>query len=219
MSVLLAEGDLEALALPGESYSLALTPALLTNVFQRAKPGQPPEILIPNPAAVLPADVAGGQVADRGGYVDLDGDGSWWVRSGRTFYSPNVNDAAATERVYAQQHFFAPLRQSDPFGTRTTVVNDPYDILVLETQDAVGNRATAGERDRSGRLVSVGNDYRVLKPRLVMDANRNRAAVAFDALGLVVGTAVMGKPEETLGDSLAGFSRRAANLHVLDLSS
>ena len=28
-----------------------------------------------------------------------------------------------------------------------------------------------------------------------MDPNRNRSAVAFDALGMVVGTAVMGKPE------------------------
>ena len=38
-----------------------------------------------------------------------------------------------------------------------------------------------------------------------MDANRNRTQVAFDALGLVVGTAVMGKPEENLGDTLTGF--------------
>jgi len=35
-----------------------------------------------------------------------------------------------------------------------------------------------------------------------MDANRNRAAAAFDALGMVAGTAVMGKPEETRGDVL-----------------
>ena len=33
-------------------------------------------------------------------------------------------------------------------------------------------------------------------PDLVMDPNRNRTAVAFDALGMVVGTAVMGKPED-----------------------
>jgi RHS repeat-associated protein len=38
-----------------------------------------------------------------------------------------------------------------------------------------------------------------------MDTNRNRAEVAFDTLGLVVGTAFSGKPEEALGDSLAGF--------------
>ncbi|MFL6820990.1 MAG: SpvB/TcaC N-terminal domain-containing protein, partial [Xanthobacteraceae bacterium] len=202
---LLADGNLEALGLPGETYSLALTPALLANVFRRTKPGQPIEILIPSAAAVLPADIAGGQVADRGGYVDLDGDGCWWVPSGRTFYSPDVNDAAAAELTYARQHFFVPLRHQDPFGTTASAVNDAYDLLVLETKDAAGNRVTAGERDPSGALVKSSNDYRVLKPRLVMDANRNRAAVAFDALGMVVGTAVMGKPEETLGDTLAGF--------------
>ena len=216
LSGLLADRNLEALALPGESYSLALTPALLANVFQRTKPGQPAEILIPNPAAVLPANVAAGQVADRGGYVDLDGDGCWWAPSGRTFYSPDVNDAAATERAYARQHFFAPLRQRDPFGNTASAVNDAYDLLVLETKDPAGNRMTAGERDGGGALVSRSNDYRVLKPRLVMDANRNRAAVAFDALGMVVGTAVMGKPEETLGDTLAGFDEDLTEPTSLD---
>ena len=64
-----------------------------------------------------------------------------------------------------------------------------------ETRDALGNRVTVGERDAAGNLTTQGNDYRVLQPGLVMDPNRNRTAVAFDALGMVVGTAVMGKPE------------------------
>ena len=37
------------------------------------------------------------------------------------------------------------------------------------------------------------------------DPNGNRAEVAFDRLGLVAGTAVMGKITETKGDSLTGF--------------
>ena len=37
------------------------------------------------------------------------------------------------------------------------------------------------------------------------DANRNRSQISFDALGLVVGTAVMGKQSERAGDSLDGF--------------
>ena len=43
-----------------------------------------------------------------------------------------------------------------------------------------------------------------------MDPNRNRSAVAFDALGMVVGTAVMGKPAQAAveGDSLDGVRRR-----------
>jgi len=59
----------------------------------------------------------------------------------------------------------------------------------------------------AGNMVASGNDYRVLQPSLIMDPNRNRVRVAFDALGLVVGSAVMGKPPPTAaeGDSLDGF--------------
>jgi len=46
-------------------------------------------------------------------------------------------------------------------------------------------------------------------------ASINRAAVAFDALGMVVGIAVMGKPEERLGDSLEGFEPDLAEATIL----
>src|SRR5439155_15884131 len=64
------------------------------------------------------------------------------------------------------------------------------------TRDSIGNRVT----------VHV-NDYRVLQPRLVSDPNRNQTEVAFDTLGMVVATAVMGKPQPAPveGDSLTGF--------------
>ena len=67
---------------------------------------------------------------------------------------------------------------------------------MVETRDALGNRVTVD-----------ANDYRVLQARLVSDPNRNRTEVAFDTLGMVVGTAVMGKPLPAAaeGDSLAGF--------------
>ena len=45
----------------------------------------------------------------------------------------------------------------------------------------------------------------MLQPRLVTDPNRNRTAAAFDALGMVVATAVMGKEGENLGDLLEDF--------------
>ena len=63
----------------------------------------------------------------------------------------------------------------------TLVDYDAYDLLVVSTTDALGN------------TVSAENDYRVLQPRLVIDPNRNRTAVAFDTLGMVVARAVMGK--------------------------
>ncbi len=214
LSGLLPQGTVESLALPGETYKLAFTPGLLSSVYRRKRAHQPPENLLPDPAGVLPVDVPGGRAADRGGYVDLDGDGNWWVSSGRVFYSPDAADTPPLELAYARQHFFLPHRYRDPFhtdqaSTETLVGYDAYDLLVQETRDALENYVTVGERDvdPTRPLVSRGQDYRVLQPALVMDPNRNCSAVAFDALGMVVGTAVMGKPEEDPrpGDSLEGF--------------
>ncbi len=173
---LLPLGVLESKALPGESYRLAFTEGLLRDVFRRNG-----EDLIPDPEGVL---------ADLCGYVKMDG--GWWVPSGRIFYSPEEM-SAEEEFGYAREHFFLSLRFRDPFGQTTRVLYDPYDLLVIETEDPLGNTTRAV------------NDYRVLQPRLITDPNRNRSEVAFDALGLVVGTAVMGKEGEGLGDNLADF--------------
>jgi glycosyltransferase TcdB-like subunit of Tc toxinin len=203
LASLLPLGELPLLALPGESYKLAFTPGLLTQVFQRPLAGQPPEALLPNPAAVL-----GGQAGNRGGYVQsqtlkadgrfpaTDTDDHWWIPSGQSFFSTNAADNAATESTQARQHFFLPRRYRDPFGQDAFVDFDANDLLMIETRDALGNRVTV-----------EANDYRVLQPRLVSDPNRNQTEVAFDTLGMVVGTAVMGKapPATAEGDTLAGF--------------
>ncbi|MCG3156422.1 MAG: hypothetical protein DKINENOH_03046 [bacterium] len=204
LTALLPLGEIEPLALPGESYKLAFTPALLALVFQRN--GQP---LLP-----IPADVLGGQGADRGGYVpsqnlkavglfpNSDPNDHWWIPSGRVFLSEDKTHDAGQELAYARKHFFLPRRYRDPFGQTTTVTHDDYDLLMVETRDALGNRVTVGERDANDNLTAQANDYRVLQPRLITDPNRNRTKVVFDVLGMVVGTAVMGKPEETKGDLL-----------------
>ena len=204
---------LESHAIPGESYKLAFTPGLLAQVFQRND-----QALLPNPA-----DALGGPGADRGGYLDLDGDGHWWIPSGRSFLSLSSTDTAAQELAYARLHFFLPHRYRDPFhtnavGTESVITYDGFDLLMLETRDALGNRVTVGVRRPDGTLDpgKFGNDYRVLQPRLVMDPNRNRSGIAFDALGMVVGTAEMGKPEETLGDLLDGFEPDLLESEILD---
>ena len=181
--------QVQSLALHGESYRLAFTPGLLNQVYVRA--GQ---TLLPS----NPADVLAGGGADGGGYVDVDGDGHWWMPSGRTFLSPNRDDTATQELAYAGQHFFLPHRTRDPFDTsaaptETFTDYDEYDLLVQQSRDALGN------------VVAAVNDYRVLEPQLVTDPNSNRTAVAFDALGMVVATAVMGKSGESIGDLLEGF--------------
>jgi len=185
---------LESLALPGESYKLAFTPGLLEQVYQRS-PGanQPTQALLPSADR---ATVLGGLGGDQGGYVDLEGNGHWWLPSGRSFFSSGQADPPATELAQARGHFFLPRRIRDPFGQHAFVNHDGHNLLMVETRDALNNRITV-----------EANDYRVLQPRLVSDPNRNRSEVVFDVLGMVAGTAVMGKalPAPQEGDSLAGF--------------
>jgi RHS repeat-associated protein len=191
LSATLALGQLQSLALPFVTHRLAITPGLGEQIYVNG--GQ-------LSAAGLDALLTG-----LGGYVHSEGDSSWWVPSHQLLYSPGKGDSSSQEFAYAQQHFFLARRYRDTFGNTSTVTYDHYDLLPLEIADALDNRVTAGTRDINGVLIKPSNDYRVLRPALVMDANRNRSAVAFDALGDVVGSAVMGKPEENLGDSLDGF--------------
>ncbi|MGH7528148.1 MAG: SpvB/TcaC N-terminal domain-containing protein, partial [Gemmatimonadales bacterium] len=189
---------LEPLALPGETYKLALTAPLAKQVFVDS--------------GKLTQAGLDSVLASEGKYVHSEGDADWWIPTGRMFYSSGTNDSAAVELAAARQHFFLPRRYRDPFHsishrTESFVDYDDHDLLIQETRDALGNSSTAGVRSVAGGLTAQGNDYRVLQPRLLMDPNRNRTAVAFDALGLVVGTAVMGKPLPATveGDSLDGF--------------
>jgi RHS repeat-associated protein len=176
---------LEPLALPGESYKLAFPPGLAQQIYIDS--------------GKLAAAELDAVLANEGRYVHVAGDANWWIPAGRVFLSPNSNDNAAEELGYASSHFFLPQRMRDPFhtnaiSTESFVDYDVYDLLMVETRDALGNRITVD-----------ANNYRVLQPRLVSDPNRNQTVVAFDVLGMVVGTAVMGKPGENLGDVLDGF--------------
>jgi hypothetical protein len=128
-----------------------------------------------------------------GGYVHSEGEATWWIPAGRVFYSPQVTDTPAQELAFARQHFFLPHRSRDPFGNTAFMRYDQYHLLPVQTLDALGNQTTAA------------HDYRLLQPLRITDPNGNRAEVAFDTLGLVAGSAVMGKATETKGDSLAGF--------------
>ena len=181
---------LEVLALPGESYKLAFTPGLLNAVFQRPVAGTGPESLLPDPTAVLP--MSGGIDADRGGYLDLDGDAHWWLPSGRSFFHPDESASAAQELSEAVAHFFMPRRIRNAFG-HSSFVDYDKDLLPNRTRDAIGN------------TVSAVYDYRVLQPRQLIDPNGNRSFTVFDVLGMPVAAAVSGKASEALGDSLAGF--------------
>lgn len=175
-------GVLEPLALPYRTYRLAFDAGLLEDIYG---------------ARVTR------QMLTEAGYVRDAG--TWWVPSGQVFYSPAAHDNPEDELAFARSHFFLALRFRDPFGNTATAGYDAYDLLVAHTRDALGNVVSAGDRDAEGRTTSPGLDYRVLQPFLVSDPNRNRTAVAFDILGRIAGTAIMGKPGEHRGDTLDGF--------------
>jgi RHS repeat-associated protein len=114
-------------------------------------------------------------LADEGRYVP-DDDGTWWAPSGQP--------------TYDAERFFLPVRTVDPFGQVTTVTYDAHALLVVRTEDPLGN------------VVSARPDYRTLQPSEITDANGSRAAARFDALGLVVATAVRGREGLGEGDTL-----------------
>jgi len=163
-----------ALALPYESYTLAFTPELVQAIYvdsQKLTAGEVDSVL-----------------AAEGGDVHSEGDANWWMPSGQVFFHPDPQAAPAQECAFAQQHFWLPQRFRDPFQHDALVRYDAYDLLVLETEDALQNTVTAGARDSQG-AVTNGNDYRLLQPALLTDPNGNQSAVAFDVLGLVAGSA------------------------------
>jgi RHS repeat-associated protein len=212
---LLPLSSLESLAIPGESYKLAFTPGLLKQLYDDH---------LPDPAAVL---------APHGGYVRsqvykakglfplADPDDHWWIPSGRLFLSPDPSASALQELTFAQQSFFLPRRYRDPFhtnaiSTESVVAYDEYQLIIVESRDALGNVVSVQTKDDDGNT-ATRIDYRVLHPWWVTDSNGNRNAVVFDALGLVVGTAVMGKapPATVEGDSLKDFIADLTELQTL----
>ena len=132
-------------------------------------------------------------VLTEGGYVQPGGDSNWWIPSGRVYLSAGDNDTPVQELANAQAHFFLGRRYVDQFGAISRVSYDGYDLLAITATDPVGN------------VTSSTNDYRVLKASMTTDPNENRTQAIFDTIGIVAGSAVMGKTTETLGDSLTGF--------------
>jgi len=181
-SALLPLGQLQSRALPGTSFKLAFTEGLLRRVYKREG-----EDLLTDPASVLGRKGPGG-----GGYIDLDQDGNWWIPSGRMFYAV-ARTGPERELEEARNSFFLPKRFEDAFEHSTVVEYDRYQLFASNLQDAVGSTSTAK------------HNYRVLAISEVADENGNRAAAVFDALGLVAGTAVMGKVGEQIGDSVVNF--------------
>jgi RHS repeat-associated protein len=170
-------GELNHLGLPYETYKLALTDELLTEILT------PDRLTLAVRQDLENADVSGylSGVTLAARFPDLDTSGQYWIRSGIAGFA---EDAA--------QHFYLPERYTDPFGNTTTLEYDARDLYIRSSRDAIGNTTT----------VDVF-DYRVLAPRQLRDINNNLSEVLFDALGMPIAMAVLGKENE--GDNLTGF--------------
>lgn len=118
---LLPLGTAQAMALPGESYQLALTTGLISRVF-----------------GALVDD----SLLQEGGYVRLAGQNDWWIPSGRVYFSAGDADSAAAELAAAWAHFYQVRRAVDPFGAIDRITYDAYDLMGISTTDPVGNVTT-----------------------------------------------------------------------------
>jgi len=174
--------EIESMTVARQTFNLAMTPGML-EVFRRDTPAGSTENLIPDPAEIL---------GEMGKYVDLDADGCWWIQSPRDYFHPQAV-TPELELTEARKGFFTVRREVDQFGNAHHVDCDRHYLFAIRTVDALGNTSRCHY------------DYRLLQPKLVYDANGNRSAYAYDELGTVVASAVMGKEDETLGDSLDGF--------------
>jgi hypothetical protein len=115
-----------------------------------------------------------------GKYVQRDA--NYWTASGRA--------------IFDATRFYLPVEAIDPFGGHSFVTYDAFALLITGTRDPLFN------------ITSAENDYRILGPFQITDPNLNRVAVAFDALGMVVKSAVMGKAGAGEGDTLADPTTR-----------
>ncbi|KAH9208914.1 hypothetical protein DL95DRAFT_467297 [Leptodontidium sp. 2 PMI_412] len=157
---------------------------------------------------------AKGLIWDGGGYIasrnlifrslfpsdQLDG---YWIPTPRLYFSQSQSPGA--ELHQAIENLFIPAKYVNPVGSVTQVRCDEYNLSILDSTDALGNRSSIEDRLANGAVNPGGFDYRVLQPRVVSDVNRNRTKFAFDAPGALVGQALLGKPKESLGDSLGDF--------------
>ncbi|KAK7420489.1 hypothetical protein QQX98_002687 [Neonectria punicea] len=131
---------------------------------------------------------------EEGGHVDIDGDGCWWAHSGKELYcDPSAAEKSLSAEIeQARRSFYTPILYIDPFGNAASADLDQFWLLPVRSIDAVGNKALAT------------NNYRHMQAASMTDANGNRTEVGFDSLGKVAAVACMGKPSDSVGDSLIG---------------
>lgn len=176
-------GTAELYSVPDRTYQLCLTPGMVSNTYLSQKGLDP------------------GALVDAG-YVDLDGDGHWWIPTGTTRYRKSTaaaSQGSPTELQAARASFWTPTVTVDAFGNESSHDLDEYCLLITASTDPMNN------------TTNKEWDYRHLQPVLVTDINGNRKATMLSPLGEVAATAIMGKSGELLGDSLDGLRESSSD--------
>ena len=186
----LLSGDVQPLALPFESYKLALTPGLLA-IFG---------------TKISAADATALLTGAEGQYRDLDVDGRLWIPSGTVFFSP---DPALPDPAYARAHRYLPQGAQDPFGNIARVAYDSHELFTARTTDALGNTVSA-EFDYRVLQPSLVTDPNGNRSAVAFDVLGLMVATA------VMGKA--NEPDSMAkGDSLLGFVDDLSDTEIGDL--
>lgn len=172
-------GSLGDYGLLVRSESLVMTSAQVTSAY-----GTTPDVL--NDKASLPGSYPTEfktLLPDRCGYIYKTGgvyETGYYTESKKSKY--DFHDTSTTA-IYGNV-----LSMRDPLEHEASVEYDGYDLLPKTVTDPVGNETEAFY------------DYRVLQPEKTVDPNDNITEFAYNGLGLLYKTAVMGKESE--GDDL-----------------
>ncbi len=184
MNGLLPPGQVQALALTGESWALAFTPEMLD------------QLLGARVDATLLRET---------GHVQIAGHPGWWRPSGRVHLSPGDGDAPAAEALAARAHFYMARRFADPFGAVTRIAYQ-FDLMPVESRDALDNitRADIDWRVMQPFRVTDANGNRT---EVVYDALARVAAHATRGPeGTALGGDLAGLDPDPDDAALAGFA-------------
>ncbi len=166
-------GEMSRHGIGWDSFQLAFTPTLISNVYQDK--------------------VDNGSL--EGGYIDINQDGNWWAPSGTPiFHRP--------DRIqHARDRFFLPWGSKDAFGAAYWSHMDPYSMLPIRSAlSRIGFDNDGDSYLELNESIAI-NDYRTLTPKYSRDVNHNWSAVEVDAAGVVIKSAIMGKVAGTTPDS------------------
>lgn len=180
----LPSGVLESKGLSYESYQLAYTPDLLTDIYGDK---------ISDPETTM----------TEGRFVHTEGDNNWWIRSGLTqFISENENAADA------QNRFYLPLAYTDPFGASTKIFYyKDYYLFPESMEDALQNRSKLEAIDFRTLSPTKLRDVNDNLSQVLLDELGLVKAVA------ILGKDLNGDgiPELELADNLEGFAATFEN--------